>query len=188
MARSVGRAGRGKSGCSWVNVGTRAASTGGRPCRTAGSGQRPIHAYKMRGRPPGPLSDDQSPRGSRSFQSEATAVSYLGTIVAGCEHMKSNDPPEAPNVNDVPSQDFSLDDLGYVEVSDEVVQITRLRIREELRRDWSSATHDEIETAATQMEQIQLRALTFGLVNYRMAYEAGAQVVEVLNQARLEHG
>ena|ERR1700730_1492102 len=96
------------------------------------------------------------------------------------------EPPEAPNVSEVSSEDFSLDDLGALDVSDEVVEMTRKRIREELRKEWPKATGDDIEEAASQMEQVQFRALKFGVVNYRMAYEVGARVAERLQHRLME--
>lgn len=98
------------------------------------------------------------------------------------------EPPEAPNVSEVSSEDFSLDDLGALDVSDEVVELTRKRIREELRKQWPTATGDDIEEAASQMEPVQFRALAFGVVNYRTAYEVGARVAETLQHRLTEAG
>jgi|ERR1039457_5258102 hypothetical protein len=96
--------------------------------------------------------------------------------------MTSNEPFEAPNVGEVPPEDFNLDDLGDLEVSPKVVEMARKRIREELRKNWPNATGEEIEVAASRMERIQLRTLTSGVINYRVAYQVGAQVAERLGQ------
>lgn len=96
------------------------------------------------------------------------------------------EPFEMPNPDKAPLEDLRLDDLGDLELTNQLVAMVKARIRKQLRSQWPTASTDDIEAAAAEMEGVQLRALRSGVVNYRNAYEVGDRIAATLQHRFLE--
>jgi hypothetical protein len=83
---------------------------------------------------------------------------------------------------EVPDKDYVLDDVGVVEVGDELRAEIFAEAQEWVAAEWPEAHPHDITAAAAEVADLRVRTFETGVLNYRQSYDLGQRLVERFNQ------